>query len=65
MWQSIDNAPQNRWIFVYCPSKDGLPFLISLCKYHESAGFCVDEIREPAMWCEIEYPLPPGVDKKA
>lgn len=46
MWKLIDkDTPQDRLILVYAPAREGLEELVSLCKWHESAGFCIDEIR--------------------
>ena len=51
-WQRMKTAPKDRKIIVFCPGKEGLDDLVSLCQWHESGGFCVDEIREPVMWTE-------------
>lgn len=49
-WQPIETAPMGREILVYCPSEHGLGCLICVCKWHEDAGFCVDELRSPTYW---------------
>jgi len=51
-WRPIAEAPKDREIWVYAPSKEGLDPLIVLVKWHESAGFCIDELREPTLWVE-------------
>ena len=61
-WHPIECAPRNRPIIVYCPAiykpngEIDFPELVCLCKYHESAGFCVHEIQEPTHWMEF---IPP------
>ena len=58
-WHTIDTAPTDgTWILVYAPESHNLPPMISFCAYHESAGFCIDELREPTHW----MPLPPTPD---
>jgi hypothetical protein len=57
-WQPIDTAPKNGTEFiVYCPPAHGLRDMASICSWHEDAGFCVDELREPTHW--IPLPNPP------
>lgn len=53
-WQPITTAPRERWIEVLCPAREGLPQLISKCKWHPDAGFCVDELRETTHWRELQ-----------
>jgi hypothetical protein len=54
-WLPIDSAPTDGTeIIVYCPPAHGLNHMASVCTYHEEAGFCVDELREPTLW----IPLP-------
>lgn len=54
-WMPIETAPRDgNEIIVYCPPAHGLPHMASVCAYHEDAGFCVDELREPSLW----IPLP-------
>ena len=49
------SAPKDGTLFLcWAPGREGLPAMYSLCAWHEDAGFCVDELREPAMW----WPLP-------
>lgn len=51
MWLPIDTAPRDgRTIVVYAPARDGLGDLVSLCRWHADAGFCVDELREATHW---------------
>ena len=53
-WLPIDeNTPKDRPIVVYCPPYQDLESLVSKCKWHESAGFCVDELRTPTLWKEL------------
>lgn len=59
-WQSIETAPKDREILVYAPAYQDLRFLISVCKWNESAGFCIDELRQPTHWMEL--PKPPRED---
>ena len=54
----IETAPKDRTILVWCPPYHGLPPLVCLAHWHEDAGFCVDELREPTHWAEIQYPHP-------
>jgi hypothetical protein len=54
-WQPMETAPEDGSLFlVWCPSAHGLPAMYSLCAWHPSAGFCVDELRTPSHW----MPLP-------
>ena len=54
-WLPIESAPKDGTeIIVYCPPAHGLNHMASVCAWHEDAGFCVDELREPALW----VPLP-------
>jgi len=54
-WLLIDSAPKDGTEFiVYCPPAHGLNHIASICAWHEDAGFCVDELREPTLW----IPLP-------
>lgn len=52
-WAPISTAPKDREIQVFCPEKEGLLPMVSRCKWHPDAGFCVDELREPTLWAEI------------
>lgn len=53
-WKLISTAPRDRKILVFAPAAHGLPDLITHCEYHPDAGFCVDELREPTYWKELE-----------
>ena len=54
-WLPIDSAPTDGTeIVVYCPPAHKLNHMASVCTYHDDAGFCVDELREPTLW----IPLP-------
>jgi hypothetical protein len=53
-WLKIDeNTPKDRPIVVYCPPYQDLESFVSKCQWHESAGFCVDELRTPTLWQEL------------
>lgn len=56
VWQPMATAPQTREIEVYCPAREGLPPMISLCQWHPDAGFTVCEIRHPTHWREHNPP---------
>src|SRR5271167_1920750 len=58
-WKPICDAPQDRYIWVWCPPYSGLSELISLCHYHPDAGFCVDELRYPELWKDVIRPSSP------
>ncbi len=53
LWQDIATAPKDREIAVYAPSYHELESLVSKCQWHDSAGFCIDELRTPTHWCEL------------
>ena len=66
-WQPIETAPRDRTILVCAPGNDPrfwshLPNLICTCRWHEDAGFCVDEVREPTHWMPL--PADPIVEDK-
>lgn len=46
-WKPIGLAPKDRPILVWAPGRLDLPPICCLCQWHEDAGFCVDELREP------------------
>lgn len=52
-WQPIESAPKDREIVVFAPGCQGLNPIITICKWHESAGFCIDELRQPTLWMEV------------
>lgn len=53
-WGMMDTAPDDGSEFiVYCPGKHGLNHMASICAWHEDAGFCVDELREPSFWISL------------
>lgn len=60
-WREIAEAPKDKLILVYCPARQGLSPLFSLCQWHEDAGFCVDELREPTHFMLL--PSPPQEPK--
>jgi hypothetical protein len=51
-WQPISSAPKDRVIVVYAPPYQDLEPMVSFCKWHEDAGFCIDELREPTFWID-------------
>ena len=53
-WQSIKTAPKNQEIIVYCTSFQDQPHMVSLCRWHPDAGFCVDELRHPVAWIPLD-----------
>ena len=55
----MENAPRCAWIWVYCPAAHGLSEIVTLCRWDEDAGFCVDELRSPTAWTTIRRPTPP------
>jgi hypothetical protein len=53
-WMPIDeNTPKNREILVYAQNFPESKRIISACKYHESAGFCIDEFTNSTHWQEL------------
>lgn len=58
-WLPIDeNTPKDKNILVYAPPYQDLQSLQQVCKWHESAGFCIDELRTPTHYQELpEAPL--------
>jgi len=59
-WLSIEDAPRDRDILVYAPPYQDLRALQSVCKWHESAGFCIDELRQPTLYKELTEDLEKG-----
>lgn len=57
-WQPIETAPHDRLILVYAPGIPTmhLPSITCTCMWHEDAGFCVDELREPTHWMPLPEP---------
>ena len=60
-WQPIETAPKDETIIVFAPGeKDDfpspLPDLVSLCRWHPDAGFCVCELREVTHWMPFKQP---------
>lgn len=49
-WQSIATAPLDRPVVVHAASVEGLPSFQTFCQWHESGGFCVDELRPTTHW---------------
>ena len=53
-WLPIENAPKDRYVRVFAPAYQDLPSLQQVCKWHESAGFCIDELRTPTHYKELD-----------
>ncbi len=70
-WQEMETAPTDGSIvLVYAPPPDpekwhetvcGLPAIICTAAYHEDAGYCVDDIREPTHWRPLPHPAEGGL----
>ena len=54
-WKPIETAPKDGTeVIVYCPpNQHGLGHLVSICSWHEDAGWCVCELREPTLWTSL------------
>ena len=52
-WQPIETAPKDREILVYAPPYQDLKSLTKIIAYHNSAGYCIDELRYPTHWKEL------------
>ena len=52
-WQPIETAPKDREILVYAPPYQDLKSLTKIIAYHDSAGYCIDELRYPTHWKEL------------
>jgi len=52
-WLPIENAPKDKDILVYAPSYQDLRHLQQVCRWHNSAGFCIDELRTPTHYKEL------------
>lgn len=46
-WLPIKDAHKDKDILVYAPAYQDLRPLKQVCRWHESAGFCIDELRAP------------------
>ena len=56
-WKPISTAPTDgSVVVVYTPERDGFRSMVSLCAYHEDAGWCTDELREPTHWVKFSPP---------
>lgn len=67
-WQDISTAPKDGTEF-WGYSQDvhhgtSLKSFISRCAWHEDAGFCTDELRDPTHWCPLETLVPPQSQKE-
>lgn len=63
-WQPIATAPKDGTLFLaYAEAgQHELPALFSLCAWHEDAGFCICELREPTHWQPLQPPPNVGAD---
>ena len=52
-WQPIETAPKDREILVYAPPYQELRCLKQVIAHHDSAGYCIDELRYPTHWQEL------------
>lgn len=56
-WRPIETAPRDgSEILVWAPGRDGLPPMFAVTAWHESAGFCVCEVRAPTHWKPLTPP---------
>lgn len=59
-WQPIKTAPRDgTFVWVWAAPRDTLPGFVELARYHEDAGWCVDELRVVTLWQPCEIPPPP------
>jgi len=64
-WRSMDRAPRDGTVFlVYARGAHGLPPMVSLCSYDKSAGFCIDELREPLCWVPLPSDFPQNATRR-
>ena len=52
-WQPIETAPKDREILVYAPPYQELRCLKQVIAHHDSAGYCIDELRYSTHWQEL------------
>ena len=64
VWKTMESAPRDKFIWVWCPAYEELDEIVCLCRWHEEAGFCVDELRTPMLWTEAVAPPFPTVLKR-
>lgn len=55
-WQPIETAPEDCLVLVWASPRDDLPGFVTIAKWNEWAGWCVDELRDTTHW----RPLPEG-----
>lgn len=57
-WRPIETAPKDGTLFLAWaePGQHGLPGMHSLCAWHEDAGFCICELRQPTHWKPLRAP---------
>lgn len=56
-WQPIGTAPKDgTLLLVWAPGVEGLNAIFSLCAWHDEAGFCIDELRQPTHWMPLPEP---------
>lgn len=61
-WRPIETAPRDgTFVWVWAAPRDGLPGFVEYARYHQDAGWCVDELREATLWQPAALPPPaPG-----
>ena len=56
-WQPIETAPTDgRLVIVYAEAHDGLDGFVTAARWHEDAGWCVDELRPVTHWMPLPEP---------
>lgn len=55
-WKHVnENTPKDRPIQMFAPGGQfGLPDLQAIVTWHEDGGFCMDELRHPTHWKEVD-----------
>ena len=51
-WRPISEAVEDPTVTieVYAPDREGLGPIVTLCNWHPSAGWCIDELRDVTHW---------------
>ena len=63
-WQPIETIPtdankpwdERRFWLLYALEREGLPAMQSVCRYHDDAGWCIDELRTATHWQPLPEP---------
>ncbi len=59
-WRDIESAPKDgTFVWVWAAPYDTLPGFVEYARYHEDAGWCVDELREVRLWQPAQLPPAP------